>query len=100
MIYPRDAQSLGHLEAALEGSCDTFIALELLRTLAGEEPELEACVSHAIRSVGRTIAELRAALHVGELVHAFVLNAPASTGDPSESAPGNTQSQSRPRRTA
>jgi hypothetical protein len=99
----RDIQpALDHLEAALQASCATLIALQSSRVAVRERTQspyvIEAQIGEAIASLGEAIAELRA-LHDGGttgLAHGFVLAA-----DPAWSrAQRRRRRQLSPRRTA
>lgn len=101
----RDIQvALGHLEAALEESCATLIALESAK-LAGGEPAANASavqghVSKAIGAVRHAISEMRA-LHEVEtstLAFGFVLADPEWSR--MQARRRHTRRQDRPRRTA
>jgi len=107
MIQDWDIQvALGHLEAALESSCATLIALEATRAQeregARETGLVRGQIGDAIESLRAAIEELRA-MHDVEpnvLAFGFVLGADpawAGTQMPRRHTPG---SQSRPRRTA
>ena len=94
--------ALDHLEAALEASCASLIALESIRDKAVDARPIHDQVTRAVESVRAAIAELRA-VHDSEtsmFAFGFVLAAPpgwrrAERGTPDHGAP-----QVRPRRTA
>ncbi len=100
MMTRRDIQpALDHLEAALESSCATLMALEATRLDAqGGAPAVHCQIRAAIASVRNAIAELRA-LHDVEtsvLAFGFVLEK-----DPRDrSGAWVDERQVRPRRTA
>jgi hypothetical protein len=102
----RDIQpALGHLEAALEETCATLMALESAR-MAGADglitpPPIQGQIIRAIACVRNAMSELRA-LHDVEtsmLAYGFVLADPewSRTGARRRHARG---AQDRPRRTA
>jgi hypothetical protein len=100
---PQDIQpALDHLEASLQASCATLIALQSARLAMHDKLEhahvIEAQIGEAIASLGEAIRELRA-LGNGDasgLAFGFVLAAePGWSG-----AQARRQRQVRPRRTA
>lgn len=61
---PDSHPPIDHYEAALEASCDTLIALQLLSAAAGSRDEtgdVQARINGAISSLWSAIAELRLA---------------------------------------
>jgi len=101
----RDIQpALGHLEAALEETCATLMALEAAR-MAGEggpvAPAIQRQISRATASVRNAMSELRA-LHDVEtsmLAYGFVLADPEWSRRRARRRPTRS-GQDRPRRTA
>ena len=100
---PRDIQpALAHLEAALEASCASLIALESIRDQAVDARPVHDQITRAVESVRAAIADLRA-VHDSDtsmFAFGFVLAAApgwrrAARGTPDQGAP-----QVRPRRTA
>ena len=75
---PRDIQpALGHLEAALEASCASLIALESIRDEALDARPIHAQITRGVESLRAAIAALRA-VHEDEtsmLAFGFVLAA-------------------------
>lgn len=106
MVQDLDIQpALGHLEAALESSCATLIALEVTRAQDREgraAGPIQGQISDAIESLRAAIAELRA-LHDSEtnmLAFGFVIGADPGWAR-THIRPRQTRgSQSSPRRTA
>jgi hypothetical protein len=100
MTQRRDIQpTLDHLEAALEASCASLMALESTRLGTPDgSPAIHCQLGEAIASVRRAIAEMRA-LHDVEtsvLAFGFVLG-----GEPVDRSGGLVdERQLRPRRTA
>ena len=99
-------QALGHLEAALESSCATLIALEATRAQEREGARatgpIEGQIGDAIESLRTAIAELRAMRDVEThmLAFGFVLGADPEWAR-SQIRRRRTQSaQPSPRRTA
>jgi hypothetical protein len=106
---PRSDRPVDHYEAALEASCDTLIALQVIGAsvtspveVGGVESQLMRAISRqvtrAIRSQRRAITELRLARNEPERtpILGFVLEADvAHCGGVS-----SLRAQSRPRRTA
>jgi hypothetical protein len=73
-----------YVEAALEASCATLIALQLVRAFAADDPHGTRQTSRAITAIRQAIDELRAmrAAGSGALVHGFVVGGPsACSGD-------------------
>ena len=100
---PWDIQpALAHLEAALEASCASLIALESIRDEALDSRPIHGQITRAVDSVRAAITELRA-MHDSDtsmFAFGFVLAAApgwrrAEHGTPDQGAP-----QVRPRRTA
>lgn len=96
--------ALGHLEAALEESCATLMALEAAR-MAGEggevAPAIQRQIHRATASARNAISELRA-LHDAEtsmLAYGFVLADPEWSRRRARRRPAGRR-QDRPRRTA
>lgn len=83
MNLPRHPPATDHFEAALEESCNALIALEVINTFALDEWEIKTHVVHAINSLRREIAHLRAArAHpVSALAHGFVAGIRSGSGD-------------------
>ena len=82
MVQDRDIQpALSHLEAALESSCATLIALEATRAQEGERARdagpIQGQLGDAIESLRAAIAELRAMhdVETNMLAFGFVLGA-------------------------
>jgi hypothetical protein len=107
MVQDLDIQpALGHLEAALESSCATLIALEVTRAQDREAARaagpVQGQISDAIESLRAAIAELRA-LHDSEtnvLAFGFVIGADPGWAR-THIRPRQTRGgQSSPRRTA
>lgn len=102
----RDIQpALGHLEAALEESCATLMALESARMAGGEAAmnasAMQAHISKAIASMRYAISEMRA-LHEVEtstLAFGFVLADPEWARTQARRRQADRR-QDRPRRTA
>jgi hypothetical protein len=106
---PRSDRPVDHYEAALEASCDTLIALQVIRASATSpavevgrvETQLMRAISRqvtrAIRSQRRAIAEVRLARNEPETtpILGFVLEA-----DVADCGVSSLRAQSRPRRTA
>lgn len=100
---PRDIQpALDHLEASLQASCATLIALQSTRlAMRGRSDDshlIEAQIGEAIASLGEAIAELRAVhdVETSGLAFGFVLPAGAKWSAPAV----RRRRQLRPRRTA
>jgi hypothetical protein len=95
---PDSRTSADHVEAALEASCDTLVALQVMSAFGADKiPGAEGQTALAISSLRLAIAELRAAQQRrgSGIAAGFVLAArDPSDGDASPLA------QSRPRRTA
>jgi hypothetical protein len=64
-----------HIEAALEASCETLVALELMRAAARDGDPISNQARHAIKSLRRAITELRSSSEepVSALAYGFVL---------------------------
>jgi hypothetical protein len=81
MTYARNIQpALKHLEAALEASCASLIALESVRDETLEPSPIHGQVTRAVGSLRAAISELRA-MHDSEtsvLAFGFVLAAPGA----------------------
>ena len=107
MMEDLDIQpALGHLEAALESSCATLIALELTRAQNREGGHaagpIHGQISDAIESLRAAIAELRAIhdVETNVLAFGFVIGADPGWAQ-AHIRPRQTRgSQSSPRRTA
>lgn len=107
MMQNSDIQpALGHLEAALESSCATLIALEVTRAEdredAGTPSPIHGQISDAIESLRAAIAELRA-LHDVEtnvLAFGFVIGADPGWARTHVRPRQTRRSQPSPRRTA
>ena len=87
-----------HLEAALEASCDTLIALQMIRALAHGQGLLERHATQAIKSLQCAIAELRNVreAEASALAFGFVLETRSQFASDAK----HREAQSRPRRTA
>lgn len=75
-----------HLDPALEASCEALVALQLMRTLGGDQIQgAEGQMSRAIKSLRLAIAELRMARiqRASALAHGFVADL-APSADASE----------------
>jgi hypothetical protein len=98
MTQRRDIQpALDHLEAALEASCATLMALEATR-LVTQDGGVHGEIRQAIASVRRAIAEMRALHDVETSVLAFGFVLEAEPGDSSDG--WVDERHLRPRRTA
>jgi hypothetical protein len=94
--------ALDHLEAALEASCASLIALESIRDQAVDARPVHDQVTRAVESVRAAIAELRA-VHDSEtsmFAFGFVLAAPPGWRRAEHGTPDTGAPQVRPRRTA
>jgi hypothetical protein len=96
---------MGHLEAALEASCATLMALESARLDNGQTTAdtsaVQGQISSAIVSVRKAMSELRALHQVDTSVLAFGFVLPDPEWPPTESRRRQSgQSQASPRRTA
>jgi len=107
MMQHQDIQpALGHLEAALESSCATLIALEATRTPdrggRHDAGPIEGQIADAIRSVRSAIAELRAMheIETSTLAFGFVLGDDPVWAQSQLRGRRPRNSQSIPRRTA
>jgi hypothetical protein len=107
MTQHRDIQpALGHLEAALESSCATLIALEATRAQdregARDTGPIEGQIGNAIASLRVAIAELRAmhGVETNMLAFGFVLGADPARAQTQVRRRHTPSSQSSPRRTA
>jgi hypothetical protein len=107
MMQDLDIQpALGHLEAALESSCATLIALEASRAqdreVARAATTIEGQIGDAIESLRAAITELRA-LHDAEtnmLAFGFVLDADPGWARAHIRPRQSRSNHSSPRRTA
>ena len=73
-----------HLDAALEASCDTLVALQSIRALGADEIKgAEGQATRAIKSLRRAIAELRKLRrqHADALSLGFVIGTPPGEPD-------------------
>ena len=106
MMQHRDIQpALGHLEAALESSCATLIALEITRAQhregARDAGPIQGQIGEAIGSLRTAIAELRAMHDVDTSVLAFGFVLGADPGwARTQIRQRHRSNQSSPRRTA
>jgi len=75
MSNPRYSSGRDHIEAALEASCDTLVALEVIVALASCDRRGKEQATRAIKSLQRAISELRLAYdeHVSPLARGFVI---------------------------
>jgi hypothetical protein len=121
MDDPHEAKAAAeHVDAALEATCESLVALQLIRALGADDLHGgEGQATNAIKLVQRAITELRALRleRTSVLAFGFVAGAPAtvagspppaaSPGAPAVAPPATPvapdperPSQSRPRRTA
>ena len=107
MMQDSDIQpALGHLEAALDSSCATLIALEATRVQDREGARapgpIQGQISDAIESLRSAIAELRAMhdIETNMLAFGFVLGAGPGSARSHTGRRQTPGSQSSPRRTA
>lgn len=107
MMQHRDIQpALGHLEAALESSCATLVALEATRDQdregARDPGPIKGQIGDAIESLRAAIAELRAMhdVETNVLAFGFVLGADPEWARTQMGRRHTRSSQSSPRRTA
>ena len=94
--------ALDHLEAALEASCASLIALESIRDHAVDARPIHDQVTRAVESTRAAIAELRA-VHDSEtsmFAFGFVLAAAPGWRRAERGTPDQGSPQVRPRRTA
>jgi len=100
---PGDIQpALDHLEAALEASCASLIALESTRDQVLDSRAVHGQITRGIESIRAAIAELRSA-HDSEtslFAFGFVLAATPGSRHADREAPDHGAPQVRPRRTA
>lgn len=68
-----------HLEAAIEASCETLVALQLIGETAADQEGVGAQTRRAIRSLRRAIDELRTerAERASAVAFGFVVGAPS-----------------------
>ena len=96
--HTRDIRpALGHLEAALEASCASLIALESIRDEALDARPVYAQISRGVESLRAAIAELRAVHDAETSMLAFGFVLAASPGWQQNETAGRQVS---PRRTA